>query len=288
MSILFIAAIAPVVALCFYIYSKDRNKEPKNLLTSVFVLGVISVIPVLICEVIFDFIFPMDANRGFIHIFISVFFGVALIEEFFKWLVIKLLAYNSKDFDEIFDIIVYSVFASLGFACIENVMYVYQYGFGNAIMRAVLAVPGHACFAVAMGYFLSKAKVAEISDNNILYRRNIAFSFIVPILLHTFYDALIFNASSTTYIGLFVELVPFFTFYISMVVICFITVNKTAKVQQNLTNNLNTGVIARNEQGVLYYKPVSTESNKVINYCPICGRRNRGGNFCAGCGFKLK
>lgn len=260
MMYLVIAAILPIIGLCTFVYKKDKNKEPKGLLTGIFLLGFVTVFPVLICELVFGAFFPMNKNGGFIHIFFNVLFGVAMYEEGFKWLVTKFLGYNNKEFDEVYDIIVYAVFSSLGFACFENICYVLQNGFGNAILRALLAVPGHTCFAISMGYFFSKAKVNQITGNHSLYSRNMVFSIVVPIILHTFYDALLFSVGSVGNYGeLFIKLIPFLIFYISMIIVCFLTVDKTAKVQHNISFNLLQGTIARNQQGFLYYNYNGTQ-----------------------------
>lgn len=302
MSLLFFAAVAPIIALCFFIYSKDRNKEPKNLLTSIFILGVISVIPVLICETAFDFFFPMDANKGFIHIFINVFFGVALIEEFFKWIVIKVRAYDSKDFDEIYDIIVYSVFSSLGFACVENVLYVFSNGFGTAFMRAITAVPGHTCFAVIMGYFLSKAKVSEMNQNTSLMQKNMIYSILVPTAIHSLYDTIllyIVNAEVESLFGYFC------LFLFALFVVCIGIVNRISKIQSNVLINVNQGNIVYqdgnismntmqiNREALLQAASSQLEqkaipSAVVPNYCPICGKPAKGSNYCGFCGYKLR
>ena len=105
MSILFVAAVLPVVALCIFIYTKDKNKEPKGLLALIFFLGILSVIPILVCELTFEYFFPMNEEGGFLSIFLNVLFGVAFVEESFKWLITKFLGYNNKAFDEVFDII---------------------------------------------------------------------------------------------------------------------------------------------------------------------------------------
>jgi RsiW-degrading membrane proteinase PrsW (M82 family) len=308
MPILVVAAIIPIFALCTFIYMKDKNREPGGLLAGIFLLGFIAVFPVLVCELIFGAVFPMDTKAGFILIFLNVLFGVALIEEFFKWVVILILGFNSKEFDEVYDVIVYSVFSSLGFACFENICYVLQNGLGNALLRAVLAVPGHTCFAISMGYFLSKAKVNQISGNKGLRNKNLVLSMVVPVILHTFYDALLFNMSGTESM---LMIIPFLIFYIGMVVICFLTVDKVAKVQQNLTTNIQNGNIIRNDQGYIQYNygnvvpsvpqkdqievlgdtqttmpPV--QPKKELNFCPICGRPANGKNFCSNCGFRLK
>ncbi len=256
--ILFIAATLPIIGLCMFIYFKDKNREPNGLLALIFILGLLSVIPVLFCELTFSAIFPTEMFKGFILIFIRVLFGVALWEELFKWLVTKYLGYHNKAFDEVFDVIVYAVFASLGFACFENILYVFQNGLMNAIFRALLAVPGHTCFAISMGYFFSKAKVGHINGNNKIYKKNLALSLIAPILLHTIYDAILFNMSAETLGDSLVQMIPFIIFYVAMVIVCFITVDKVAKVQQNLTTNLKSGLVARNDQGILYYNPSAT------------------------------
>lgn len=249
-NILLVAAILPIFALCFFIYSKDKTGEPKGLLTLIFFLGLLTVIPVIVCELLFDYVFPMKNASGFFQTFIYVCFGVALFEELFKWLVTKLVGYNNKEFDEVFDVIVYSVFASLGFACFENVMYVFSNGFLNAIFRALLAVPGHTCFAISMGYFFSKAKVGQINGNKKIYHKNLLLSFVAPIFLHTMYDTLLFVIDENSSL---LQFIPFLIFYLAMVVVCFLTVDKIAKVQQNLTTNIENGNIAVSNKGYIYY-----------------------------------
>ena len=264
MSLLLTAALLPIIGLCAFIYFKDKNKEPKGLLALIFFLGLLSVIPVVVCELVFEFIFPMVENANFIVVFLEVLFGIAIYEELFKWLITKFIGYNNKEFDEVYDILVYSVFASLGFACFENILYVLQNGLGNAFMRALLAVPGHTCFAIAMGYFMSRAKVAQMNGNKIIYVRNMILSYIAPVVLHTFYDALLlYSGEVTTVVDLYVSLIPFLIFYIIMVIVCFITVDKTARVQQKITNNLNNGKLYRNDQGYLAYNYPTTPAPAV-------------------------
>ena len=152
--------------------------------------GCLIAIPVIVVELALNGITDTDKDTSLISIFIKTFIGVALAEEGFKWLAVKFKAYNSREFDEIYDIVVYSVFVSLGFAGLENVLYVFVGGFGVAILRAILSVPGHACFGVMMGYYLSRAKVASISNNNGLYVKNIVLSLLIPMLFHTMYTFL--------------------------------------------------------------------------------------------------
>ena len=88
-----------------------------------------------------------------------------------------------------YDGIVYAVFISLGFATVENLAYVLSSGFNTALVRSLTAVPAHALFAVAMGYYLGIAKFAGPQ-----YRQKyIRLGFIIPIILHGIYDFILFS-----------------------------------------------------------------------------------------------
>jgi RsiW-degrading membrane proteinase PrsW (M82 family) len=56
------------------------------------------------------------------------------------------------------DGVVYGAVASLGFATLENILYVTPNGFAVAAARAFTAVPGHALLGVIMGYYVGRAK----------------------------------------------------------------------------------------------------------------------------------
>ena len=277
MDILLGLAVLPVIVLGFYIYKKDNNKEPEGLLTKIFLLGVLTCVPVVICEMIAGNFFDTDDSTiGFIPMFINVFFGVGLIEEFFKWLVTKKVGYNSKEYDEVYDIIVYSVFASLGFACLENILYVFSNGIGTAIMRALLSVPGHACFGVIMGYFLSKAKLNELHGNHATSKTNLILSIVMPSLVHTMYDALLFDGGD-------MNILIFFVFDIIMVIYCFSLVKRMSSIQYNVS--LLTGQ-SMTSSAVKEQVQVQDNTKNMIQVCPICKRKYMKGSSCPSCGYK--
>ena len=122
---LFYWAVGPVVILLAYIYLRDRyHKEPFGLLAKIFFLGFFSALPIIIAEqMIGEYIdlipFPV------LHAIAMGFIGAALPEEFAKLYILKHWIWDNQEFDEHYDGIVYAVFASLGFACIENLMYVF-------------------------------------------------------------------------------------------------------------------------------------------------------------------
>ena len=79
------------------------------------------------------------------------FFGAAIPEEIAKLFILWLVLRNNKFFDEKMDGIVYAVCVSLGFAALENIMYLFLHSesfITVGISRAFFAVPGHFCFGI--------------------------------------------------------------------------------------------------------------------------------------------
>ena len=149
-------AIAPGLAICVFIFYKDiYNKEPKfNLIVS-FGLGCIAIIPAVLFEKSFNS--TLDGTITGVAVFSYA--VVAFSEEFSKFLGLRLYSYTKKSFDEPLDGIVYAVMVSMGFATVENLMYVVgSQDLKIAFMRMFLSVPAHATFAVVMGYYVGKAK----------------------------------------------------------------------------------------------------------------------------------
>ena len=279
---LLIVAILPVIVLCWFIYAKDTHKEPGKLLRKIFFLGFFSFIPILICEIILTLFFDPEKVDSFVLIFLFTFLSVAIVEEGWKWLVVKLNGYNNKEFDEVYDIIVYSVFASLGFACIENILYVVRNGLGTGFLRALLSVPGHTCFGVIMGYFFSRAKVASINNQQSVYKKNLALSILMPSLFHTMYDSLIFYYSVSLE-GSIYSL--FIIYHIVSVILCIWIVLRVSKVQEVLNKSVEKGIISNDGDGHIVFH---NNEKLDIHFCPVCGSPVGDGNFCGKCGCKIR
>lgn len=91
----------------------------------------------------------------------AAFFGAAIPEEIAKFIMLWLLLRKNRYFDEKMDGIVYAVCVSLGFAALENIMYLYsneETYLPVGIARAIFAVPGHFYFGILMGYYCLLAK----------------------------------------------------------------------------------------------------------------------------------
>jgi len=182
-------AIAPGLAICIFIFTRDiYNREPALNLFMSFFFGVLSIIPAFFIETYLDRQMA-DTATG---IAIKSFFAIALVEESCKFFALRYYAYRQKSFDEPFDGIVYSVMVSMGFATLENILYVYgsaQHGQGYqvAFMRMFLSVPAHASFGVLMGYYAGRAKFELIKE-----KRFLLLGLFWAVLFHGIFDTLLF------------------------------------------------------------------------------------------------
>ncbi|GIV37141.1 MAG: protease PrsW [Cyclobacteriaceae bacterium] len=156
--ILLALAFAPGLAIALYIYLKDHHeREPFGLLMTSFIYGGVSTLVTLFISWPMDLIFVLR-DDSLSDQFTNAFFKVALVEEFSKFIFIRFILYYNKNFNEPFDGIVYATMVGMGFATLENILYVFQYGIPTGILRMFTAVPAHGCFAVLMGYYLGKAR----------------------------------------------------------------------------------------------------------------------------------
>ena len=186
--VLLLSALAPVAAVIIFIYVKDKyEKESKRMLLLAFVLGaIISIIITTILYVFFDLFLPLPDDYSIWQQFVKAFFVVALIEEFSKYIMVRGFLQPRKGFNEPFDGIIYAVMVSMGFAAVENIMYVIQGGIDVALIRSFTAIPAHATFGIIMGYYMGKAKFS----NNRMKWNLIGLS--LAILFHGAYDFFLF------------------------------------------------------------------------------------------------
>ncbi|TAJ08663.1 protease PrsW [Marinilabiliaceae bacterium JC017] len=186
---LLIIAVAPVFIILAYIYYRDKyEKEPFALLIRGLVAGMLITVPVIFTEQLVDATITPHFNTKISKAFSSAFLMAALCEEGFKYLAVFLLIWKNKNFNERFDGIVYAVFVSLGFALVENIMYVFSNGMQVGLSRAFTAVPAHAIFGILMGYHLGLARFLPASRPFHLFN-----AFFFPFLFHGLYDFILMS-----------------------------------------------------------------------------------------------
>ena len=188
---LFIAAIAPAIFIMFIVYKYDTIKEPLSMLVKAFFGGVLSILIALAIAIPLDLLTGFIPS-GFLQSFYEAVLCAAIPEEFAKWIIFYWLISKAKDFDQYYDGILYAIFISMGFALVENILYVIPTGFGVAISRSILSVPGHMLFAIPMGYYLSLSRF----ESGASAKYHIFLSLAIPILLHGTFDFILMYSSA--------------------------------------------------------------------------------------------
>lgn len=228
MHLLIIAALAPVAVLLWQILRRDAaNPEPPRMLVKAFLYGMISTAVTFVLlpftEALGDLIVLNDTALSVA--FKQAFFSAALPEEGAKLLMLWLLLRNNPYFDERFDGIVYAVCVGMGFAAVENVLYLfnnYDSWLSVGIARALFAVPGHFFDAVIMGYYYSHYHFGT--------RRNPATKALIlaaPVVAHGIYDGILFSYSIDDGVAV-VALILFLIFF-----------NRLKKTGRRLIDELN-------------------------------------------------
>ena len=256
LSIFLAASCLPSIVLLVYIYNKDKvDKEPTGLLIRLFILGALSCFPIAYIE---SFIsgYNTFAEGSVAYNIYENYLVAGTCEEIGKFLILYFVTRNSKHFNCLFDGMIYAVVVSLGFATLENIMYVASYGFTTALVRAFTAVPGHMFDGVLMGYFYTMWHFAKKLDETeksylrrgliksidhsgckIAYKSQLVLALIVPIAAHGTYD---FLASSNSALGTLL----FFAFLIFLYFHCFRKVKKLSN-EDTHEYNMVAGVLIK-------------------------------------------
>ncbi len=276
-------AIIPSILIGVYLYKKDFNKEPTGLLVKLFFGGVGAAFLTYILSTIVNSFVPglvptLDGTTTYTYVglFVRVIIGIALIEEFSKWIFAYSIGYKSKEFDETYDVILYCGYVALGFATFENLLYVFTADntIQVALLRAVTAVPGHVCDAILMGYYLGISKQYELNGDIKLRNKYLILSILIPMISHGIYDFLILSGSGLLVIAWLIFIVVLYIYAFNKLK----EVSKSKKVVYQPVSNM--GTITN------YYQ--NNNTNYVVKYCPNCGNYEPEGHFCTQCGTKIR
>ena len=176
-----IAAISPAVLIIIVVYYYDRHKEAPRHIWKLVIMGAVVVLPVswLEREMLNTYASTFSPSWPFLSSLFTAFFVAGVVEEGGKALVFYRFVYKKPWVNEPFDSIVYAVTISMGFALVENFLYITSDGLSTAFVRAFTAVPAHAMFGVIMGTLFSQSQFKSAP----LWR-----AYVIPALLHGIYD----------------------------------------------------------------------------------------------------
>lgn len=209
------AALLPAGVLMFIIYRMDTaEKESRGLLTRLFLCGAVACIPAMILENIgMPLVEQEFGTEGLRSVAWQAFAVVGVSEELCKFFFLRRLTWRCPEFNYRFDGIVYAVFVTLGFAALENVMYLFGYGPDVLVARGLLSIPGHATFGVFMGFYYTQGKLADVYGEVGRRRKYLWLALLMPAVLHGFFDFCLMSEDSTLSM-------VFFLFVIVLDVIC--------------------------------------------------------------------
>ncbi len=264
-----VLAFAPGIFWLFISYRWDRYRpDPKSLVIRTFLLGIIAIVPVLIVETILmipllianldlfsaGFSNPLEAftrlSTG--EMAYVAFIIAGFTEELFKFLVVRTTIYRSPYFDDAADGLVYASAAALGFASIENVFYLLQFGWETILLRGPISTLAHVLFAILWGYPLALKKTGRRHATGWLW-----MGLIGSMAAHGLFNFVVFNASWYQYL-----IIPIM---IGMIIV------------------LN--LMIRHSRRVSSYRNTVAELQKT---CPQCTQKTAFySRFCSNCGFKF-
>lgn len=187
---LLIISLAPTLALLMWIYIKDKyDREPIKVLIRLFFIGTLISVPAIAIE---DILLRVNINNSYLNLIYTSFIVAATTEEVLKAMVLISYTLKSRYYTEKLDGIVYSICITLGFATIENIIYIFNGNYLNVfqigLARAVISIPAHVLFAINMGYYLSmyKFNLDELKSRRLFLVKLI----LIPIILHGLFDIL--------------------------------------------------------------------------------------------------
>jgi RsiW-degrading membrane proteinase PrsW (M82 family) len=181
-------AIPALVAMWYFDRLDRKRPEPRRTLRLVALAGALSVIPVLVVGYLLLQVSP--AEHSYEGALYHSFVVAAAVEELAKVLCVYWFVWHRPEFDERLDGIVYATRAGLGFAMIENIAYLsLASSMGDFlltfVLRALLAVPGHAIWAGIAGYYMAVRRFDGRGPG-------LLGGLAIAVLLHGAYDAAIF------------------------------------------------------------------------------------------------
>ncbi len=199
-----IFGILPSLTWLFYYLRKDAHPEPKAMILKVFLWGALITLPVFFAQIGLKTILDKMALPYLASSLLYWFVVISFTEEFFKYLIVRAKIANNPAIDEPLDTMLYMVIAALGFAALENILYLFvpsgQMSFSEVVNRTIIvsfirfigATFLHTLCSGLLGYFfaLSMGKI----QTGVRYRY-IVLGLALAVGLHGLYDFSIMTIS---------------------------------------------------------------------------------------------
>jgi len=287
-----VLSLLPCVLWLWYFSSRTRYKRPAfRVLGLTFLLGALATIPALVLNLFGQSLFIyLFGNTTWSHLLLLL-FVVGPVEEGVKLLVVYFYAYRQQEFDEALDGVIFSATTALGFAAIENVIYLAKNDAMLVLLRGPLSNPGHALFSAIWGMSLSRAKTRP----NLFSQRFpiILEGWIYASLLHSLFDILLVASSRIN--------IVFFGLLIAVMVALFFGVRARIRFHSDTSPHREGTLLLSTRRfcqecgskGIAGMRcpkcGAFVPEPEELELCPICTTPQRpGAKFCARCGANIK
>ena len=287
-------SLLPCVVWLVYFYTHSRYKRPPfKLIAITFLLGALATIPALFLNVIGQKAFYLFAGKTQISHILFFFIVVGPVEEAIKMLMVWIYAYRQPQFDEPLDGVIYSAAAALGFAAVENIVYISQNNPMLVLLRGPLSNPGHALFSALWGLALCQAKAKP----NLPSERVpiIVKGWLIAAMLHGLFDTLLELENATN-----VRLV-FFSILVGTMLALFFWVRTRIKYHADTSPHREGTLLmptrrycqqcgAKGKAGMPCQRcGVLIPDPDELELCPVCSEPQRpGAKFCTRCGANIR
>ncbi len=207
--ILYLSFIPAILWILFFYHQDKYEKEPIKLVAITFLAGCLSVIPALVVELVLEKAITFNLPFSPFRILVMMIM-VGFTEEICKFIAVKKAAYDTPDFNEPMDGIVYSVTAAMGFAFVENIMYMLKFratsgllgAYSIGVLRALYSMFAHATFGVIMGSYLGRAKFEKDKTISLFVK-----GIVLAALVHTLFNFTL--AINNNALGVFLLFIAF-------------------------------------------------------------------------------
>jgi len=222
LGLLAVVSALPALGLAAYVWYGDPTpSEPVELLVVTFLLAIVFA---SLAAVVNSALLPVFQLLGVLGLPVFFFFVVGPVEETVKWLAIRTHAYGKDTFDTVVDGAVYGAAAGLGFAAIENLIYIVsifattapagdlaqqQYAIATAATRAFVG-PGHVVFSAWAGFYLGLAKFNPENRGPIVVK-----GLLIAAFIHALYNTLV-STVATTMLGLVAFALVYHSFWFAL------------------------------------------------------------------------
>jgi len=226
--LLYLFGFLPSIIWLFFYLRKDAHPESNRMILKIFFFGMLAAFFAIFLEKSFQLTTSFLKNQKILSSILVIFLGGAFVEEYLKYLVVRIGVFQNPELDEPPDLLLYMIISALGFAALENILALVQcYPISGASeilikcypiseLRETLSTIGsrfvsatflHALSSGALGYFLALS-IRYQKKRRLLFLTGL----LIATLLHGLYNWPMMTVAAAERVTFYGFIFPFFIF----------------------------------------------------------------------------